>query len=72
MQMEIELTEEESQELAKVGEKLSLSRDDVIRLAISQYLERELTLGQAFGLWADRNEDGLAYQERLRAEWDDR
>jgi hypothetical protein len=25
-----------------------------------------------FGLWKDFPEDGLAYQERIRAEWDDR
>jgi len=24
---------------------------------------------RAFGLWADRKEDGLAYQERMRSEW---
>lgn len=27
---------------------------------------------KAFGLWGADFEDGLAYQQRLRAEWDDR
>jgi Arc/MetJ-type ribon-helix-helix transcriptional regulator len=26
-------------------------------------------IDKAFGLWADRKEDGLAYQERMRSEW---
>jgi Arc/MetJ-type ribon-helix-helix transcriptional regulator len=26
-------------------------------------------IDRAFGLWADRKEDGLAYQERMRSEW---
>jgi len=26
-------------------------------------------IDEVFGLWADRNIDGLAYQESIRAEW---
>jgi len=26
-------------------------------------------IDEAFGLWADRHIDGLAYQENIRAEW---
>ena len=29
----------------------------------------ESAVDRAFGLWADRSEDGLAYQERMRSEW---
>jgi hypothetical protein len=29
-------------------------------------------ISKSFGLWGQDFEDGLAYQQRLRAEWDDR
>ena len=72
MQTEVELTEEEAQRLTEVGKKRNLSLEQVVALAISQYVEQETALDQAFGLWKDRSEDGLAYQEGLRAEWGDR
>jgi hypothetical protein len=33
--------------------------------------EDRKALDDAFGLWADHHEDGLAYQLRMRAEWPD-
>ena len=32
----------------------------------------DAAIDRAFGLWADHKEDGLAYQERMRSEWDER
>ncbi|WP_200807042.1 ribbon-helix-helix protein, CopG family [Thiothrix eikelboomii] len=49
-----------------------VSRAELIRRAIAEYLQRYASPieDKAFGLWAQRGEDGLVYQERLRGEWD--
>lgn len=49
-----------------------ISRAELIRRAVADYLQRHATVAKddAFGLWQRRNEDGLAYQQRLREEWD--
>ena len=41
---------------------------------MAEHLRKHRTPGaeKAFGLWRDLPEDGLAYQERLRREWDSR
>jgi metal-responsive CopG/Arc/MetJ family transcriptional regulator len=49
-----------------------ISRAELIRRAVADYLQRYATVAKddAFGLWQQRGEDGLAYQQRLREEWD--
>lgn len=51
-----------------------LSRAEAVRQAVARLLEGErahaLAIEGTSAVWADRNEDGLAYQERLRDEWD--
>ena len=48
-----------------------LGRAALVREAVSDFLERNRRdPREAFGLWRDRGEDGIAYQERLRGEWD--
>lgn len=34
------------------------------------YVLRRGGLNESFGMWKERGEDGVAYQERLRAEWE--
>ncbi len=47
-----------------------LSRSEIIRRAIAAYLEKHAaTTPEAFGLWRDQAEDGVAYQKRVRSEW---
>ena len=43
----------------------------MVREAIAEYLARhqQADAQAAFGLWGADAEDGLAYQDRLRAEW---
>ena len=57
-----------------ISESKNISRAEVVRRAITGYLAQHKPSGsgidEAFGLWADRNEDGLAYQERIRRQWD--
>ncbi|MCC5844945.1 MAG: CopG family transcriptional regulator [Verrucomicrobia bacterium] len=48
-----------------------LSRAAVIRKAIGLYLDNVSTdPDEAFGLWREREVDGVSYQENLRKEWD--
>ncbi len=56
-------------QLSKAGE---VSRAELIRQAVSKFLEPHKAVGlrDAFGLWADMEEDSLAYQERMRSEWE--
>lgn len=53
-----------------------LSRAEAVRRAVTTLLEREVqaraSVEAAFGLWRDRAVDGLAEQERLRQEWEER
>ena len=46
------------------------SRAEIIRKAIASYVEQNKPVtADAFGLWKDRQVDGLAYQEAIRSEW---
>ncbi len=53
-----------------------VSRAEAVRRAVARLLDdepvRRAAIDAARGLWADRDEDGLAYQERLRSEWEGR
>lgn len=57
-------------ELGAICKAKHLSRAEVIRRAVAAYIERNRPAPeQAFGLWRDDAEDGVAYQERMRSEW---
>ena len=83
MQTTIDLPQEQMVQLNKLSEQTDVSPDAIVSAALAEYLaarecglrdpvERMAALEQAFGLWADRGEDGLAYQERMRSEWEGR
>jgi metal-responsive CopG/Arc/MetJ family transcriptional regulator len=67
----IDIPEDDLGLLKKLSKASSLSRAELVRRAISQYLEahRLARKTEAFGLWAGRREDGLAFQQRVRGEW---
>jgi Arc/MetJ-type ribon-helix-helix transcriptional regulator len=50
-----------------------ISRAEAIRRAVAATVGQQAAGGRkaAFGLWRDRPIDGLAWQERMRREWDD-
>jgi predicted transcriptional regulator len=58
-------------ELTMMAERVRQPRAALIRVAISEYLaaHRRTAVPDAFGLWGSAATDGLAYQEKLRAEW---
>lgn len=68
----VDLPESQIHELSKLCAEIKISRAEAVRRAVSAYLaeNRGGPAHDGFGLWADHTEDGLAYQERLRAEWD--
>jgi metal-responsive CopG/Arc/MetJ family transcriptional regulator len=69
----IDLPEEQVQALKALAEKTRVSRAELVRRAVSEYLDRRRVDAEdddAFGLWRARGQDGLAYQEARRTEWD--
>ena len=67
----IELPDEQVRQLADVCRREGVSRAEVIRRAIASYLDARHAgeRDDAFGIWRDRNVDGLGYERRLRREW---
>ncbi len=72
----IELPDEQLRALDSWRLPRGISRAEAVRRAVAHLLQDEAqaraAVDAAFGLWSDRQLDGLAEQERLRAEWDDR
>jgi hypothetical protein len=73
--MQIELTEPHSEILRQYCHKVHISETEVIRQALMQFLsttaksQRKLSEHSAFGCWHNKQQEGLAYQYRLRDEW---
>ena len=70
----IEVPGDQLQALDTICKREKISRAEVIRRAIAEMVSRQRSSGaaRAFGIWKDRAETGLEYQERLRREWDHR
>ena len=67
----IDIPEEDLKLLNQVARKLSISRAEFVRRSVAASLapHRKKMNHSAFGSWTGFQEDGLAYQERMRAEW---
>lgn len=81
MQTLIDIPEADITLLDRLSKDRQISRDELVRTALSVYLDTQLARpveevrhkdawDRAFGSWANFSEDGLAYQERLRREWE--
>jgi hypothetical protein len=72
MRVLIDIPEEDLKQVAKVTREQGISRAEFVRRAIKSSLEAKpaSSLDKYFGIWADNPEDGLAFQERMRSEWD--
>lgn len=70
----IELPAEQVESLDEWCRREGVSRAEAVRRAVAEHLRKHNTGGakRAFGIWRDMAGDGLAYQERLRSEWDER
>jgi metal-responsive CopG/Arc/MetJ family transcriptional regulator len=67
----VDLPEAELEQLNALSRERRVSRAQLIRQAVTGYLEQNRTgLEETFGLWKKKAVDGVAYQERLRGEWE--
>jgi hypothetical protein len=59
-------------EIDALAKREKISRAEAVRRAMAQYLDghRRSKLDAAFGIWKPRKIDPLAYEDRLRDEWD--
>lgn len=67
----IDIPEEDLKLLTQVAKKLSISRAEFVRRSVAASLapHRKKMNHAAFGAWSGFQEDGLTYQDRMRAEW---
>jgi len=66
----IDLPEGDLRHLTELGRERGMSRAKIIRQAIKVFLTfHQASREGAFGLWREGSEDGLRYQQALRAEW---
>jgi hypothetical protein len=71
----IEIPDKQINDLALIAKTKKLPRAEIIRQAITVYISsNKPSAAPAFGLWAkhpvkDQPQDGLQYQEKMRAEW---
>jgi metal-responsive CopG/Arc/MetJ family transcriptional regulator len=67
----VDIPDQQLREIAELARRQKLSRAALIREALASYLaaHRRERKQDAFGLWGERQTDGLAYQDKLRAEW---
>ncbi len=71
MRMTIELPDRQVRQLADIGRREGVSRAELVRRAVADYLDTRYVRdpGDPFGIWRDRNVDGLRLERRLRREW---
>jgi metal-responsive CopG/Arc/MetJ family transcriptional regulator len=71
MRILVDVPEPDLKLLDKVTKRRDISRAEFIRQAIATSLTpyRQKMNHSAFGTWSELSEDGMAYQERVRAEW---
>ena len=69
-----DLPEAQLRDLDALASRTGVARASLIWEAVARYLARHSPTVRegAFGLWRDRDEDGLSYQTRLRDEWNER
>lgn len=68
----IDLPESQLAALRELETRKKVSRAELIRQAVAQYVVRHTESGDAFGAWKatpHRPADGLTVQKKLRAEW---
>ena len=72
----VEIPDEQLRALDAWRRTRGMTRAEAVRRAVAGLLQDEdevrTAVDSAFGLWRGRDIDGLAEQDRLRAEWDDR
>lgn len=72
MRTMVDLPEEHIEVLKELSRQSRLSRAELVRRAIAEYLQHHHRdqAKDAFGIWRHQARDGLDYQSTLRDEWD--
>lgn len=67
----IDIPQEDLALLNQLGKKAGKSRAELVRQAISAYLEQYKAAKRStgFGLWKNKPIDGVDYQNKIRGEW---
>lgn len=69
----VDLPDDQLAELSMILSRQPRPRAAVIREAVAEYIANHRISADAavkvFGLWQQREVDGLAYQEEMRSEW---
>ncbi len=70
----IDLPDEQLEALGEICAQKKVSRAAVIRQAVAGYIQQSKAgkAENAFGLWKKKNINALKYEDKLRAEWDNR
>ncbi len=70
----VDLPADQIRELGRLCGDQRISRAEAVRRAVGEFLSRRSSGGGpliGFGLWKGRGIDGVDYQRRMRADWDD-
>ena len=66
----VDISQNYLDDLGAMARAEKLPRAEIIRKAIASYVEQNRSVtADAFGIWKDRQVDGLEYQETMRSEW---
>jgi hypothetical protein len=67
----IELPADQLEALDSLCEREGISRAEGVRRAVAEHVRQHQSdrVSQAFGIWRARGVDGLAYEQRVRREW---
>ena len=70
----IDLPDDQLEALGEICAQKKVSRAAVIRQAVAGYIQQSKAnkSENAFGLWKKKNINALKYEDKLRAEWDNR
>jgi len=70
----IDLPETDREALDLLSRQLGISRAEAVRRAVAEFLKSHgpASDDDLFGIWRNRNEDALDYEDRVRAEWNRR
>lgn len=68
----IDLPTAQIEALRRLEERDNVSRAELIRQAVAEYVVKHVEHTDAFGAWKGRRPkvDGVAYQQKLRDEWE--
>jgi hypothetical protein len=67
----VDLPSEQIEHLKVLSGRSRLSRSELVRCAVAEYLQRhgQAQADVAFGVWRDAPRDALAYERAIRDEW---